>query len=144
MDTFALATGALFGAARQMNTMLFGASYSSVVGSAIPSVMNNITVEVSLSPTINMYDLTSVSAAGGVITPAIVGMTTSENETSERMVDSGVEIDTIVTVASIRPQDITQESQMTGAPAAVGHFIISQASATDAPDATSDEHHAEL
>ncbi|KAI4868980.1 hypothetical protein F4820DRAFT_408442 [Hypoxylon rubiginosum] len=146
MDKFALASGALFGAARQMNTVLFGANYSSIVESAIlatPSVdSNTVTVDVSLSPVIDTHDFTTTtSAAGGAITHVIVDMTTDEEPSSGRMVDSGIEIDTIVTSASVRPQEITPASQMTGATAAVGHSSASQVVATDVPDAASTEHY---
>ncbi|KAI6087498.1 hypothetical protein F4821DRAFT_235953 [Hypoxylon rubiginosum] len=145
MDSLALATGALFGAARQMNTMLFGANSSAVTDAIeilIPVLgLENMTI---LYPTTNTPSVVTDSVVGAPITNVIIDMTTTSNKTSQRMVDSGVEIDTVVTVASIRPQVITQhiESQMTDATAAVGHSSASQAAATDAPDTTSTEQHA--
>ncbi|KAI1765110.1 hypothetical protein GGR53DRAFT_287718 [Hypoxylon sp. FL1150] len=136
MDTFAFATGALLGAARQMNTMFFGANYSSIVGSTAPSiVLDNATI---VSPVFDASNVMTGPVVDVPITNVVVAMTS--NGTSEREVDSGIEIDTVVTVASVRPQEITQESQTTGSTAAVGHSRASQAAATDAPDTTSTEH----
>ncbi|XXG96765.1 hypothetical protein Hte_003056 [Hypoxylon texense] len=146
MDKFVLATAALFGAARRMDTMLFGANHSSIVGSAIsatPSVgSNTVTADLSLSPVIDTHDFSpTTSAAGGSITHVVVSMTSGQNATSGRMVDSQIVIDTIMMADPVRPQEITEVSQITGATAAVGHSSASQAVATDAASA---ERHAEL
>ncbi|KAI0181109.1 hypothetical protein GGR52DRAFT_522953 [Hypoxylon sp. FL1284] len=141
MYTFAILTGALAGTAQQVHTALFGADHSPVAGSVVP---DNSTVGIFHSQVINTHDVLTTSVPG-VITHVVVSMTGTDNETSQRMVDSGVEIDTVMSAASVRRVDITDEIQTTTAtPAAIGQPSAPFAETTDGADAALTEHQAEL